>query len=109
MSRSMLFSTSHTGEYTNTSVPLTWNGKNDHPLKGDSFTQQGAFPVSSELLTNEFVRKHVRDAAKKAVLRDLTQPHSDLVAVLGEDEGLQIFDKTHRTWVAFDNGINLSV
>ena len=98
MSRSMIFSMAHSGEHANTSAPLTWNGNNDQLVEADDFTQQGAFPVSSKLLTAAFVRKHVRDKAKQALLCDLTQPRSELVAVHGR-MGLHIFDMTHRIWL----------
>ena len=63
------------------------------------FTQQHAFPVSSELLTAKFVSKYVKDAAKRAVLLDKTQAHSDLLAVHGMLGGIHIFDKTHGVWM----------
>ena len=104
MSRSMILSTAHSGEHANTSAPLTWNGNNDQLLEKDLFIQQGAFPVSSKLLTAAFVRKHVRDEAKQALLCDLTQPRSELVAVHGMS-GLHIFDMTHRVWLTFDKAM----
>ena len=100
--KSMILSTAHSGEHANTSAPLTWNGDNDQLLEEDLFRQQGAFPVSSKLLTAAFVRKHVRDEAKQALLCDLTQPRSELVAVHGKKKGLHIFDMTNRIWLACD-------
>ena len=61
--------------------------------------------MSSDLLTPAFVQDHVRDSAKKALLLDLKQPHSDLVAVHGYDKGLHIFDKTHRIWLTCDEAM----
>jgi hypothetical protein len=105
MSRSMILSTAHSGEHANTSAPLTWNGNNDQLLEADGFIQKGAFPVSSKLLTAAFLRKHVRDEAKQALLCDLTQPRSELVAVQGFYNGLHIFDKTHRIWLTCDKAM----
>jgi len=51
---------------------MTWNGNFQELLERDEFVQQGAFPVSSDLLTTEFVYAHVRDEAKQAVLLDLS-------------------------------------
>jgi len=56
--------------------------------------------VPSELLTANFVLKHVRDKKKQAVLLDKKQPHSDLLAIQGFEGGLHIFDKTHGMWLA---------
>ena len=60
--------------------------------------------MSSKLLTAAFVQEHVRDEAKQALLCDLTQPRSELVAVHGY-KGLHIFDKTNRIWLACDKAI----
>jgi len=101
----MIFSTAHSGEHANTSAPLTWNGNNDQLLEEDYFWQQGAFPVSSKLLTAAFVQEHVEDEAKQALLCDLTQPRSELVAVHGQYKGLNIFDMTHRIWLTCDEAM----
>ena len=58
--------------------------------------------MSSELMTADFVLKHVRDEKKHAVLLDKKQPHSDLLAIHGFRGGLHIFDKTHCMWLACD-------
>ena len=83
-------------------VPLTWQGNPEQLLKKDYFRQQQAFPVSSELITADFVLDHVRDERKQAVLLDKKQPHSDLLAIHGQNGGLHIFDKTHCMWLACD-------
>ena len=59
-----------------------WHEKDGELPIEDQFIQ-AAFPVSSELLTAEFVREHVSGAAKQAVLLDLKQPHPELIAVHG--------------------------
>ena len=88
----MILSISQTGEYKSNIFPHKWRGKHE-VLPKDKFTQHDAFEVSSELLTAEFVREHVGHAAKRAVLLDLKQPHSQLLALHGY-KGLHIFDKT---------------
>ena len=65
----------------------------------DDFRQNLTVPVSSELLTEDFVRKHVSDEKKQAILLDKKQPHSDLLAIHGKAGALHIFDKTHGMWL----------
>ena len=74
-------------------VSHTWQGEEEELPVADLFVKSGAFAISSELLTAEFVRGHVGDAAKRAVLLDLKQPRSQLLALHGY-KGLHIFDKT---------------
>ena len=83
-------------------VPLTWQGNPEQLVKKDYFLQQQTFPVSSELMTADFVRKHVRDEKKQAVLLDMKQPRSDLLALVDRFGQLNIFDKTHRMWIDLD-------
>jgi len=101
MSRNLIFTASISGDLRNV-VPLTWQGNPEQLVKEGRFYQQHSFPVPSELLTAAFVRKHVSDDTKKAVLLDKKQPHSDLLAINGQEGGLHIFDKTHRMWLTFD-------
>ena len=104
MSRSLIFTASISGDPRNV-FPLTWQGNPEQLLEDDYFTEQHSFPVPSKLLTAAFVRKHVRDSKKKAVLLDMKQPHSDLLAIHGQYEGLHIFDKTHRMWLTCDKAM----
>ena len=74
-------------------VTHRWRGKNEElPIDG-LFRQRGSFSVSTDLLTPEFVQSHVSDAAKRAVLLDLKQPSSELLALHGNN-GIYIFDKS---------------
>ena len=99
MSPSSILTTTISGGPSN-AVPLTRQGNPEQLLEDDHFIQQHSFPVPSELLTAAFVRKHVRDETKQAVLLDKKQPHSDLLAIHGNKGGLHIFDKTHGMWLA---------
>ena len=94
--------TSFSGKHPRNVVPLTWQGKNEHLQYGHTFDQQQTFSVSSELMTADFVRKHVRDEKKQAVLLDMKQPRSDLLALVDRFGQLNIFDKTHRMWIDLD-------
>jgi hypothetical protein len=70
-------------------------------LKPDYFYQTHAFPLSPSILTPTFVTDKVTHPATRALLRDLRQPHSNLMAVTGSD-GLHIFDQTHMVWIAYE-------
>lgn len=56
MSRSRIFSVSLSAEVASMVVPHTWGDREEHFPRGDCFIQRHAFPVSGELLTEEFVR-----------------------------------------------------
>jgi hypothetical protein len=40
----------------------------------------------------------VEKVETRELLRDLRQPHSQLIATVGEN-GLHIFDQTHKVWI----------
>ena len=100
LSRSQILTTSISGKHPRNVAPLTWQGNPEQLLIEERFVQQQAFPVSSQLMTADFVRKHVRDEKKQAVLLDKKQPGSDLLVLAGLTGKLHIFDKTHRMWLA---------
>ena len=52
------------------------------------------------MLTPDFVAKKVKSAETKALLRDLQQPASQLLAAQGDKGKLHIFDKTSMLWLA---------
>ena len=56
----------------------------------DSYNQNHFFPIPEDLLTDAFLAKYV-DQAKRTMLKDVRQPRSHLVGVLGY-EGLHLFD-----------------
>ena len=60
-------------------------------LERESFIQTHFFPLSSSILTPEFVAEYVGHPETQALLSDLRQPHSQLVATIG-DKRLHIFD-----------------
>jgi len=69
-------------------------------LQADYFDQMNVFPLPSTMLTPDFVAANVESAETKALLRDLRQPASQLLAAQGEYGKLHIFDQTSMLWLA---------
>ena len=59
------------GDLSNNLVPLISQDKDEKLLIDDYFDQPNAFQISEELMTQEFVREHVRCPEKQALLLDL--------------------------------------
>merc|ERR1719469_1370236 len=67
-------------------------------LKPDFFSQNQVISLSNNILTPTFVTEKVSNPTTQALLHDLRQPPSQLLAAVGH-EGLHIFDLTQMIWI----------